>query len=211
MFEDFFESSKKEFIKSPIATICAIINLLIVISNILLAVNNSQKIEAQFYSKASENTEIYFSIANLCSLISYFFAMIFIAFFVIRLISNKNFLAAFFASLIITSLVNFSTIVMVMTIPPLSIHKIIFNSVHDLVFYASVTSIVLFFGQSIFESLVVDAVTFNNNKLDDDLVRLILFKIMIAIFILCIWGKGVFIGQIKLTQSFLPEIVHYKK
>lgn len=146
MFKDFFESSKKEFIKSPIATICAIINLLIVVSNILLAVNNSQKIEAQVYSKASENTEIYFSITNLCSLISYFFAMIFIVFFVIRLISNKNFLAAFFASLIIISLVNFSTIVMVMKIPPLSIHKIIFNSVHDLVFYASVASIVLFLG-----------------------------------------------------------------
>ena len=145
-------------------------------------------------------------LGNVFLAVAYFLAVTTAASLLLRAVARKHDLAAFFASIPLIALTNFSTILIVYIAPPRALSPQFFASAHDLVFYASVSVVVAICGKAALaeitstgQSETVDSHGSTANALG---------SLAIASLVLLLWSGAVFAGQSRLSRTFLPEIAH---
>ena len=153
-------------------------------------------------------TELF--LGNVFLVIAYFLAVTVATALLLRSIARKHDLAAFFGSIPLVALTNFSVILVLYLAPPRPLSPALFASAHDLVFYASAALVVAFCGKAVLMDIgntggKKDAAAENTpaGKAPDGLGIL-----LIALIVLALWSWLVFAGQTRLARTFLPEVAH---
>ena len=129
---------------------------------------------------------------------------------VLRAVARKHDLAAFFASIPVLALTNFSTILVIYLAPPRQFDQSAFTSAHDLVFYGAAAIVITFCGRAVMIDLInptanSTAKSSSENKTENSQV---LGGLFLVVIVMAVWGKLVFAGQVRLTKTLLPEITH---
>lgn len=150
-------------------------------------------------------------LANLLLIVGYFLAITISTAFLIRALARKHDIAALVASVPLTALTNFSTLLLIYLAPPRELVQESFSSAHDLLLYASATVYVAFCGMPVLRDLAAPSTKNTttpegeNKKENTDGLAALFFCFML----LAIWCSLVSSGQKRLTQTLLPEVTHY--
>lgn len=203
-------SVRNELARSPVATISSAVGILLAGLSLLLAWSQYQSPTASSaVSSPFDRTAVEFNLANLLLVVSYFLAITVPIAFILRAVARKHDVAAFFASIPVVALANFSTIVVIYLVPPRQLSQNVFTSAHDLVFYASSAIVITFCGKAVLRDLVLldrDTVEKENEVKDKE--SHVGAAFLLALIVLAVWGWLVFAGQTRLTRTLLPEITH---
>jgi hypothetical protein len=205
----------EEIDRSPVATISTAIGVLIATLSLGLALTQPQTITVTSpnYQAASSNT-IPFDIRNTLIVISYFISMTVAGATGIKILSKKHDVTAFFLSIPLAAVTNFTTIIVLLACPPREVTQELFSSAHDLIIYACASIYITLCGHAVLKDFYATGRKTKNEKESkseqsndgDGLSSLIS-----ALIFLVIWGWLIFSGQTRLTQTLLPEVTHYKK
>ena len=149
-------------------------------------------------------------LGNVFLVIAYFLAVTVATALLLRSVARKHDLAAFFGSIPLLALTNFSVILVMYLAPPRPLSPALFASAHDLVFYASAALVVAFCGKAVLMDIGntggkkdADQENTPTGKPPDGLGIL-----LIALIVLALWSWLVFAGQTRLARTLLPEVAH---
>jgi len=199
-----------EFRRTPVAATSGALGALIAGLSLFVAWLQSKSNAATSSSATSPQLNLIAQdqvhLPNVLLIIAYFVAATVFASIALRLAARKHGVAAFFASVPLLALVNFSVVLVVFLVPPRQVTQQLFVSAHDLVFWASSSIVLAFCGRSVLSNLAEPPPRTSDEtaqtKLDGTGFLLLSF------IVLAIWGGCVYAGQSKLTRTLLPEIVH---
>lgn len=154
-------------------------------------------------------TELF--LGNVFLVIAYFLAVTIAASLLLRAVARKHDIAAFFASVPLVALANFSTILVIYIAPPRSLSAQLFSSAHDVVFYASASIVIAFCGKAVLVDIFSEGEkkTAESDSNSSSSVANGLTLLVMALLFLALWGGLVFAGQTRLTRTLLPEVTHY--
>jgi|GEM_PF-1420247 len=149
-------------------------------------------------------------LGNVFLVVAYFLAVTVAASLFLRAIARKHDITAFFASIPLIALTNFSAILVMYLAPPRRLSAEFFASAHDLVFYASTAILIAFCGKAILVDLAsipgrstAEAEANSSSDLGGCVGTIVL-----ALIILAVWSWLVFAGQTRLTRTLLPQVTH---
>jgi glucan phosphoethanolaminetransferase (alkaline phosphatase superfamily) len=203
-------SIAEEIRRTPVAAMCGLAG--VVIAALSLAVAWAQvgsvapspnTAEAPVSAPVNE-----ISLRNVALIVAYFVSITVAAALFLRAVARKHDVTAFFASIPLLALTNFSSILIIYLAPPRPLSPQLFVSAHDLVFYASAAIVIAFCGKEVLANL---ASTPPKAKAEEKPTEAggdgmsILFA---ALIVLAVWSWLVFAGQTRLTRTLLPEITH---
>ena len=145
-------------------------------------------------------------LGNILLALAYFLAATTAVALLLRALGRQHKAAAFFASIPLVSLTNFSAVLVLYLVPPRKLTTQLFASAHDLVFYGSAAIVIAFCGSAVLRSLAnFDRRSNAEGKEEGGTVGSVL---LLAAIILFGWGTLVFAGQARLSRTLLPEIAH---
>lgn len=204
-------SAKEEFNRSPITAISSGVGVIIAGVSLLLAWIQFQV--PSISSNSMESTikhELGINVSNLLLIIAYFLAITITTVIILRAIAKRHDLAAFFGSIPVLALTNFSTILIIYLAPPREFNQSAFTSAHDLIFYGAAAITIAFCGKAVMADLISPTIKIpkennQNDKVDDSPI---LGGFFFALIVMAVWGKLVFAGQVRLSTTLLPEITH---
>ncbi len=207
----------EEIDRSPLATISTAIGVLIAALSFGLALTQPQTIAAtsQNYQTASAST-IPFDIRNTLIVISYFISMTVAGAAGIKILSKKHDVTAFFLSIPLAAVTNFTTIIVLLACPPREVTQELFSSAHDLIIYACASIYITLCGHAVLKDFYATGKKSKNENNNESKSEQSndgdgLSSLVSALIFLVIWGWLIFSGQTRLTQTLLPEVTHYKK
>lgn len=189
-----------EFRRSPITTITAVCSVVVSALSLGFANQISALPSTPSIPSGTPAANIDFNLPNCLVAISFFIATTFLVAFSSKMLARKHAIAAFFLSILLVSLENFATILVMYLAPPRMPSIEFFTSANDLVFYASSSIFIAFFGKS----LVTSTLTPTKKDVPDESMDLF-GSLFFAVILLCLWGSCTFAGQTRLSQTFLPE------
>lgn len=204
-------SAKEEIIRSPVATIFAGVGLIIAAASLLLAWIQFQTpsiVSSSIGSTANHGLGL--NVTNLLLVIAYFLALTVTVVVMLRAIARKHDFAAFFGSIPVLALTNFSTILVLYLAPPREFNQSAFTSAHDLIFYGAAAIVIIFCGKAVMKDILspVNKIPKDSSEKEKEEYSQILGGLFIVIVVMIVWGKLVFAGQVRLTTTLLPEITH---
>ena len=202
-------SIAEEIKRTPVAAICGLAGVVIAALSLALAWSqggNAAPSSSTIAAPASPMGEI--SLRNLALIVAYFISITVASALFLRAVARKHDVTAFFASIPLLALTNFTAILVIYLAPPRPISAQLFASAHDLVFYASATIVIAFCGKEVLANLAstppkAKTETESTERGGDGMG--ILFA---ALIVLAVWSWLVFAGQTRLTRTLLPEITH---
>ncbi len=204
-------SVKEEISRSPIASISGAVGVLIAGVSLLIAWIQFQAQSVAGSPTASVSGQSAgVNISNLLLLVAYFVAITATTAIILRAAARKHDLTAFFASIPVVALTNFSTILVVYLAPPRQFDQAAFTSAHDLVFYGAFAIVVTFCGSAVMRDLIAATSSVSSDAspsytgVGSQPSGWLLFVIIVMV----VWGKLVFAGQVRLTKTLLPEVTH---
>lgn len=205
----------EEIDRSPVATISTAIGVLIAALSLGVALTQPQTISAASPNyQAVSTSNINFDIRNTLIVISYFISMTVAGAAGIKALSKKYDVTAFFLSIPLAAITNFTTIIVLLACPPREVTQELFSSAHDLIIYACASIYITLCGHAVLKDFYStgkksknESSSKNEQPNDGDGLS----SLISAIIFLVIWGWLIFSGQTRLTQTLLPEITHYKK
>jgi glucan phosphoethanolaminetransferase (alkaline phosphatase superfamily) len=204
------DSISDELKRSPIATISGAAAVIIAALSLWLAwmqYPGSTSNAPQGVGAIRSSAE--FSLGNVALAIAYFLAVTVAAALLLRAIGRKHDITALFLSIPLIAFTNFTVILLIYIAPPRPLSPRLFESAHDLVFYASAAIVVAFCGHAVLRDLA----STNSSKKDEseskpsssnDGIGLL----FMALLLLAVWSWLVFAGQTRLTRTLLPEVTH---
>lgn len=201
-------SIAEEVRRTPVAALCGLAGVVIAALSLSLAWSQvgSAVPSSTIAGPTSPMGEI--SLRNLALIVAYFISITVASAVFLRAVARKYDVTAFFASIPLLALTNFTAILIIYLAPPRSHSAQLFASAHDLVFYASAAIVIAFCGKEVLASLSSAppvAKTDAEPKEHGSDGMGILFT---ALIILAVWSWLVFAGQTRLTRTLLPEITH---
>lgn len=204
------DSISDELKRSPIAAISGAAAVIIAALSLWLAWLQYPKstIDASQGVGVVKNS-VAFSLGNVFLAIAYFLAVTVAAGLLLRAIGRKHDITALFLSIPLIALTNFTVILLIYIAPPRPLSTRLFESAHDLVFYASAAIVVAFCGHAVLR----DMASTSSSKKDgseskptnsSDGIGLL----FLALLLLAVWSWLVYAGQTRLTRTLLPEVAH---
>lgn len=197
---------KDEITRSPIASICAVIGLLIGGISLFLAWMQSQNGSPSFASTplGGNFAPNLLNVTNMLLAISFYLGGTFAIATGIRILSRQHTFAAISLSIPLAALMNFLTLLVIYLAPPRDLNAKLLDSASELVLYGTATIFVAFCGQAVMLNLLSPAPTEENAKEDrsGDAIGALFF----GGILLAIWCGMVSFGQSRLTTTFLPTI-----
>lgn len=202
-----------EFKRAPVATISAAFGVVIAALGLLIGwIQYRTQPSAPSYPPIAATSPPLadFLPGNLFLVVGYFLAITLAAVLLLRAVARKNDIAAFFGSIPLVALTNFSVILVVYLAPPRPLNPQLFASAHDLVFYSSAAIVIAFCGEGLLRELATVsslAAAKSESKSatggSDGLGFL-----FVALIVLIVWSWLVFAGQTRLARTLLPEVAH---
>jgi len=150
-------------------------------------------------------------VANALLVIAFFLSITISSALVIRIISRKHEFAAFFISVVLASVTNFLTILVIYLTPPRSLNSELFNSANELVLYASIFIYLVFCGKAVlkdFLSLSEKTDEEDNTRSKSDESSYVWGSLIIVIILFFAWKSCILKGQELLSETFLPKVAH---
>jgi hypothetical protein len=204
-------NSSNELQRTPIATIATVVGVVIATLSLVLAWVQYRVGPPLTVPSTTGAQLANMLLGNVFLVVAYFLAITVAAALLIRTIARKHDIAAFFTSIPLVALTNFSAILVIYLAPPRALNAQLFASAHDLVFYASAVIVIAFCGKAI----LIDIASNGNRKTSESKTETagggsdsfgILFG---ALIVLAVWSWLVFAGQTRLTRTLLPEVTHH--
>lgn len=193
---------KQEFLKTPMQASAASIAVLAFFAGIFA-----------FFLPNSLEVKHGINLRNLAICISYTLSVAFLVSIALRLLAKKYAFSAFVFSVPAVAFSNFSSIFVFLLFPPRELTPSVFLSVHDFIFYVSIITVIAVCGKAVLIDIVVDP---KHPEKESDASSKVEKEdsatggLVIAIIVLLIWCGLVSSGQKRLSETFLPEIAHYK-
>ncbi|MCL1526840.1 hypothetical protein ACD582_09990 [Xanthomonas nasturtii] len=201
-----------EIRRAPLATILATTGVIVALLSLGLAWLQYRAAAPQAISTGGASFINHLSeigLANILLVVAYFLAVTISISLVLRMLGRKHDITAFFVSIPLVALSNFSTILVLYLAPPRPITRQLFVSAHDLIFYSAIAIVISFCGHAVLRNFAENASkpTASNteqNRNAPDGIGLI----VVVLLFLSVWGWLVFAGQNRLTRTLLPEVTY---
>lgn len=206
-------SIAEELQRAPVAAMSGAASAVLAAIGLLLALVQSKSGSPSTTSpaaSAASSPAPDFVLGNVFLVVAYFLAVTVAVAILLRIVARKHEVAAFFASMPLVALTNFSAILVIYLAPPRPLSTHLFASAHDLVFYASAAIVIAFCGRAVIADIArstsektVSAESKSSDGAPDGAGVL-----LISLIVLALWSWLVFAGQTRLTQTLLPEVTH---
>ena len=201
-----------EIQRTPVAAISAAVGVIVASLSLGLAWVQYQGGTPQAALTISAGTSAQspgLAIGNVLLVVAYFLAVTITIALSLRLIGRRHDITAFFVSIPLVALANFSAILVIYLAPPRVLTRQLFASAHDLVFYAAAAIVIAFCGRAVLRDFATTVYKDSGSepapdRKSPDGIGLIL----ILLLVLAVWSWLVFAGQTRLTRTLLPEITH---
>lgn len=198
-----------EFKRSPVATIGTVVAIVLGALGLVMAlIQNRGNPPSPPVAASPAIAELL--PGNVFLVVGYFLAVTLAAVLILRAVARKHDIAAFFGSIPLVALTNFSVILVVYLAPPRPLSPQLFTSAHDLVFYSSAAVVIAFFGSGVLREIAMPS-SLIAAKSETQPTRGGadgLGVLLIALIVLALWSWLVFAGQTRLARTLLPEIAH---
>lgn len=204
-------AAKEEIARSPVAAISGGVGVLIAgISLILAWIQFQTPSIAGVPIASAARLSLGINVSNLLLLVAYFVAITSTTAIILRAVARKHDLAAFFASIPMLAFTNFSTILVIYLAPPREFKQSTFTSAHDLVFYGAATIVITFCGKAVMRDIISPANKAPKEPSPDEKTESsqVLGGLLLVVIVMAVWGKLVYAGQVRLTETLLPEVTH---
>jgi hypothetical protein len=205
-------SIREELKKTPVAAVSGAVSAVIAALSLLLAWIQYSSLTPSpglpSTGKIGPPAELF--LGNVFLVTAYFIAVTVASALLLRLIARKHDHAAFFSSIPLLALTNFSVILVTYLAPPRPITPALFTSAHDLVFYGSAAIVFAFCGKAVLMDIGSSASP-GGAELESkasDASRDGIGILFIAIVVVAIWSWLVFAGQTRLARTLLPDVTH---
>lgn len=211
-------SIAEELKRAPVAAVSGAISAVLAAIGLLLAWGTSRSAlpsptypaTAATATAATNSPASDLVLSNVFLVVAYFLAVTVAAAILLRIVARKHEAVAFFASIPLVALTNFSAILVIYLAPPRPVNAHLFASAHDLVFYASAAIVIVFCGTSVLADIArpANGKTVNSDSKPTDGKPDPLGVLLIGLIVLALWSWLVFAGQTRLTRTLLPEVTH---
>ena len=146
----------KEFNKSPIMVTSGVTCTFVALLSLLIAWLQFQgiSIKPSIIPNSKKLLEVNIDVGNALLVIAFFISFTTSAAIFIRSISRKHEFAAFFISVILASITNFLTILIIYLTPPRPLNQELFRSASELIIYASIFIYLVFCAQAVLKEFL---------------------------------------------------------
>ncbi|CAG2082416.1 hypothetical protein XCY_000124 [Xanthomonas euroxanthea] len=201
-----------EIRRAPLATILATTGVIVALLSLGLAWLQYRATVPQATSTGSASFINHLSevgLGNILLVVAYFLAVTISISLFLRMLGRKHDITAFFVSIPLIALSNFSTILVLYLAPPRPITRQLFVSAHDLIFYSAIAIVISFCGGAVLRNFAENASKPTTSNTEQDSTASDGIGLMVVVLlILSVWSWLVFSGQSRLTRTLLPEVTY---
>jgi len=194
---------KKELSNSPVSTLSALVSAVIAEFALYLAwlqFSSGNTAQSNVAANVVKGT-LDVNVGNILIAVAFFVSLTIFCAVLTRYVGRWHGLGATFFSVALASITNFLTMVVIYLSPPRAIDNELFINANDLVLYSSLVFYLTFCGQAVLKDIFTPETEGSSEPNGQSIL-------IATILLIVVWCKCVFVGQVLLSETFLPRVAH---